>query len=266
MFNSPSRFWNFHVPIPYLAAEIKINSMSSCSQIVVKFHNAFYSIFNHFLVLSAELLEIFLICNECLSPIGFSHQPQCMNATSKPSIWRKTKYDDKFITFGMKFSFYDIVSSEYRHNIIRKAIESACWEQRQQQQQQQQYEHASSSHKESQQFISKNWPSRWLRDDSDKLRDDKKRGTNSRIRSPYPPTSSSSPDNSIFQPLPLFLLNQWTPLTDDIELLTTNNFISNPNCALRQHDTVNLLEGLPSTSNQSNKNWDTRSFCMTTGD
>lgn len=216
----------------------KINSR--CSQIVVKFHEAFYSMFNHFLVLSAELLENFLVCNECSSPIGFSHRPQCMSAAtaalSKQSIWRKTKYDDKFITFGMKFSFYDIVSSEYRHNIIRKSIERACWKQQHQLQHEQ---HASSTRrKESQQFIPKNWPSLWIRDDSDQqlLRDRAKKRTKSRPSS-YPETIATS-DNANFQPLPLFLVNRWTPHTDDGELLTASRFIVNTRDAHDEVDSV----------------------------
>lgn len=215
----------------YRRFHIKFNSLSRCSQIVVKLNDAFCSMFNHFLVLSAELLENFLICSGCSSPIGFAHQPHCTGtvATSKSSIWRKTKYDDKFITFGMKFSFYDIVSSEYRHNVIRKSIERACWEQ--QKQHQLQLQHASSTRKKSQQFISKNWPSLWLRDDSDQFRDKREDGKNSRTCS-YPETIATSllsPDNGAsLQPPSLFLASRWTPHTDDdIEFLSTSQFIGN---------------------------------------
>jgi phospholipase C len=140
----------------------------TCSQIVVKFHEAFYSMFNHFLVLCAENLESFLICSDCRTPIGFSHHSKCIAlSVVKPNIWRKTKYDDKFITYGMKFNFYDIVSPEYRQSIVQK-IKKTCWEQ------QIHARHQLLRTTKSKPFMSKSWPTRWLRGDGDRNRDEKK--------------------------------------------------------------------------------------------
>lgn len=146
----------------------------TCSQIVVKFHEAFYSMFNHFLVLCAENLESFLICSDCRAPIGFSHHSKCIAISAeRANIWRKTKYDDKFITYGMKFNFYDIVSPEYRQSIVQK-IKKTCWEQ--QIHARQQLLRTTTTMK-SKPFMSKNvksWPTRWLRGDADRNRDEKK--------------------------------------------------------------------------------------------
>lgn len=76
-------------------------------------------------MLTAELMEKFLLCNDCSTPIGSPHQSNCLSASmSPPLIWKKTKFDDKYITLGMNFSFYDIPLS-YRKNILAN-LSKAC--------------------------------------------------------------------------------------------------------------------------------------------
>lgn len=78
-------------------------------------------------------MESFLMCSDCFAPIGFPHQPCCLTGSmSKPNIWKKTCYDDKFITFGMNFCFNDLVRPWNRVNIIEN-IASVCLKQTQNQ-------------------------------------------------------------------------------------------------------------------------------------
>jgi hypothetical protein len=74
---------------------------------------------NHFYVLGAELLEKFLICGDCNTPIGFTHQPACNTKYERSFMWRKRSIDDKFITYNMKCSFDDLVVPGRRNKIIK---------------------------------------------------------------------------------------------------------------------------------------------------
>lgn len=83
---------------------------------------------NHFYVLGAELLEKFLICGDCNTPIGFNHQPTCNTKYGKSFVWKKRKLDDKFITYNMKCSFDDLIIPGRRNKII-KIINKTLYEQ-----------------------------------------------------------------------------------------------------------------------------------------
>jgi len=188
------------------------------SQIIVKFHEAFYSMFNHFLVLCAENLEHFLICSECSTPIGFTHQKNCIRKSmTGQSLWRKTKCDDKFITYGMKFNFYDIVSPEYRQNIIEK-IKITCWEQQVQARNQLHRVGAESGPS----YMSNSWPTRWLRGDGDRNRDEKKENKIPRLSQTMITTTSSMKTN--LQSPPLFQSSPWTPAQNDTKSMPTTKF------------------------------------------
>jgi hypothetical protein len=110
------------------------------------------------MILSAELLEKFLICTNCSMPIGFPHKPLCLTKhLTKPNIWKKTKYDDKFITFEMKLSFNDIIAPGCRKNILTQ-IASSCYKQ----------SNAYFHEKPFLPSITKSWPSAWNRDRKEK--------------------------------------------------------------------------------------------------
>jgi hypothetical protein len=129
------------------------------SQIVNEFREAFFSLYNHFLILAAELMEKFLICSNCSIPIGFPHKPLCLTKSLiRENVWKKTKYDDKFITFGMKFSFNDIVAPGCRKNILTQ-IANSCLKQSITQHRHEKLTLPS---------ITKTWPSAWIRDEKDK--------------------------------------------------------------------------------------------------
>lgn len=114
---------------PPAGISILLSFHHSDSQIIHKFHESFFSIYNHFMVLAAELMETFLICLNCATPIGFPHQPLCLTESMSPvSAWRKTKLDDKFITFGMNFFFGDLIEPECRKQILTQ-ITATCLKQ-----------------------------------------------------------------------------------------------------------------------------------------
>lgn len=103
-------------------------------------------------------MEKFLICSNCSSPIGFPHQPLCLTKSlSVPNVWKKTEYDDKFITFGMNFSFDDIFSPGCRKNILSQ-IASSCLKQCQVQ----------GREKTALPSVTKSWPGRWIRNKNKK--------------------------------------------------------------------------------------------------
>lgn len=107
------------------------------------------------MILAAELMEKFLICSDCSTPIGFPHQPLCLTeAMSVQNVWRKTKYDDKFITFGMNFCFNDIISPGCGKNILTK-ISNECLKQ----------SLRTLEVKTSMPLTTKSWPERWMRGD-----------------------------------------------------------------------------------------------------
>ncbi|KAG5673233.1 hypothetical protein PVAND_003297 [Polypedilum vanderplanki] len=87
--------------------------------IIEEFRNGFYSLMNHFYVLGAELLEKFLICGECNTPMGFTHQLDCSIKQDKVFKWKKTNFDDKFITFDMKFSFGELFNPKKKKEILK---------------------------------------------------------------------------------------------------------------------------------------------------
>jgi hypothetical protein len=96
------------------------------SQIVFEFRESFFAIFNLFVVAAAECMETFLFCSNCLSPVGFPHKENCLVASMSPrSLWKKTKYDDKFITFGMNFFFDELIKPTIRKNILAQ-ITTSC--------------------------------------------------------------------------------------------------------------------------------------------
>lgn len=159
------------------------------SQIVNEFRESFFSLYNHFLILAAELMEKFLLCNNCSTPIGFPHQPLCLTE-SMSNIWKKTKFDDKFITFGMNFCFNDFISPESRKNVWM-LIANSCWKQNMVQ----------SQPKVSLPLMTKSWPKRWLRGDKKKT---EKRAP-MKTRAVYHPQSHQ----------PLFQPSIWTPTSGD---------------------------------------------------
>lgn len=130
-----------------------VNLTFNCSQIIYEFRESFFSLYNHFLVLAAELMEKFLLCGNCCVPIGFPHQPLCLTE-SMSNLWKKTKFDDKFITFGMNFCFDDLITPGCRKNLLTM-ISNACWKQSMRQR----------SPKPSLPLMTKSWPKRWLRGD-----------------------------------------------------------------------------------------------------
>lgn len=129
---------------------ILIFQFSLRSQIVNDFRDSFFSLYNHFMVLAAELMEKFLICGDCSTPIGFPHQPLCLTKSmSTPNIWKKVNFDDKFITFGMNFCFNDLLIPNGRMDILSK-IASCCMKQ------------AQVHEKTSLPLVTNSWPDRWI--------------------------------------------------------------------------------------------------------
>lgn len=98
------------------------------------------------------------MCENCSTPIGFPHKPFCLTKSlSLPNVWKKTKYDDKFITFGMKFPFSEIIAPGCRKNIMNQIADS-CFKQS-----------VSQAHeKPSLPTIAKSWPSSWIRNEKEK--------------------------------------------------------------------------------------------------
>lgn len=146
------------------------STLNSC--IINDFRQSFFSIYNHFMVLSAEMMEKFLICNYCTVPIGFPHQPLCVAKSTTSNIWRKTKIDDKFITYGMNFCFNDLVVPGCRKNIMMQ-ITNSCGKQKSLHQQQ----------KCAMPLLTRAWPSRWLRSSDNRSVN---RNQNQRSRITYP--------------------------------------------------------------------------------
>ncbi|CRK86659.1 CLUMA_CG000495, isoform A [Clunio marinus] len=162
-------------------------------QIIHEFYESFFSVQNHYLILSAELLEKFLICNDCSIPIGFPHKPKCLTKSmSKPIVWKKIKFDDKFITFGMKFSFDDFVAPGSKKNILTQ-IASSCLKR----------QNRNVGHEKTSMLLTtKSFPRRWVRSDKSKSSDKNKlpRSKAVCIARPSPP---------IFKP------SIWTPNQND---------------------------------------------------
>lgn len=167
--------------------------ISLCSVIVDEFRESFFSTYNNFLMLAAELMENFLLCNDCASPIGSLHKPNCLaNALSPKAIWKKTKFDDKFITFGMNFNFDDIAMG-YRKNILSR-LSKTCEKQSK----------AHEYEKISLPMDTKIWPSRWDRGGKNKNKNKPKR---------------SIVQASVANP-PLTEPTAWTPRSNDSFLMS----------------------------------------------
>lgn len=106
---------------------------------------------NHFFVVVAELMEKFLICGDCTTPIGFPHAITCSKSDEMNFVWKKNKFDDKFITYGMQFSFNELIIPGNRKDILNM-IGSACVKQ-----------YCKRAEKASFPPASKSWPAKWLR-------------------------------------------------------------------------------------------------------
>lgn len=154
---------------------------------------------NHFYVLGAELLEKFLICG-CNVPIGFNHPPDC-NIQHKPSFtWRKKKFDDKYITYGMKISFNDLIVPGCRKDILTM-INKACNKQR------------NGRHQLS--IAGRTWPMRWMRGG------DKGRGNVRGNKHQHRGYKFSYPMQPIFNP------SIWTPNEKDtVQVIQNYDVIS----------------------------------------
>lgn len=150
-------------------------------------------------------MEKFLICNNCSTPIGFPHQPLCLTKSmSIPNVWRKTKFDDKFITFGMNFRFDELTIPGCRKNILSH-IANACLKQCR----------AEVHEKTSLPLVTKSWPGRWLRGYKSKSETSVKHKPMMKARIAYHPAHS-----------PLFKPSIWTPETSDSSLMMSNNQFS----------------------------------------
>lgn len=136
-------------------------------------------------------MEKFLICNNCSTPIGFPHQPLCLTKSmSTPNVWKKTNFDDKFITFAMNFCFNDLIIPGSRKNILTQ-IACSCLKQ---------CGHSNYQEKPSIPLVTKSWPNRWLRGDKHK----KPVKVLVKARNVYIPTH-----------LRLFKPSIWTPKPED---------------------------------------------------
>jgi hypothetical protein len=176
-----------------------------CSRIVHELRESVFSMYNLFLALAAELMEKFLICNNCSSLIGFSHQPLCLTESlSEPNVWKKLKFDDKFITFGMKFCFDDLVAPGCRKNIKSRIISSCL----------RQWRHQVHARNDSQglRFTHSAWPHRWTRGKLSKAPVATKINIMKRAR--------SVPHN--LNP-PLSRPSIWTPQTDESPVFKQNS-------------------------------------------
>ena len=141
-------------------------------------------------------MEKFLICSNCSTPIGFPHQPLCLTE-SMSNIWKKTKFDDKFITFGMNFCFNDLITPGCRKNILMM-IANSCWKQSMMQ----------NLPKASLPLVTHSWPKRWLR--GDKKKNEKRAPMKTR---PF--------NHHVHQPL--FLPSIWSPHSTDSAVSETNS-------------------------------------------
>ncbi|CAO1434245.1 unnamed protein product [Diamesa hyperborea] len=91
-------------------------------QLVDELKCSMFSLYNHLLVMSADLMQPFLICHYCCRPIGFSHLPLCI--ATKAIMWKKIAFDDKFITIGMNFSFDELFDPNCKKNILYQIMKT----------------------------------------------------------------------------------------------------------------------------------------------
>lgn len=103
-------------------------------------------------------MEKFLLCNNCSTPIGFPHKPQCLtDSLATQNVWKKTNFDDKFITFGMGFCFDDLIMPSCRKNFLG-LLENCCNKQNL----------IGFRSKVSLPLVTNIWPKRWSRDEKSK--------------------------------------------------------------------------------------------------
>lgn len=115
-------------------------------QLVDELKCSMFSLYNYLLVMSADLMQPFLICHYCCRPIGFSHSPLCL--ASKALAWKKIAFDDKFITIGMNFSFDELFDPNCKKNILFQIMKTCS----------QQMQMKALLHKPIIPWNSKNWP------------------------------------------------------------------------------------------------------------
>lgn len=170
---------------------------------------------NHFFVVVAELMEKFLICGDCSTPIGFPHAPACSsggNGSNELSfVWKKNKVDDKFITFGMQFSFNELIIPGNRKDILTM-IGSACVKQH--------CRNVVRGEKASFPPATKSWPSRWIRN-----------GEKGKIGNKFRPNQVAcrAGNNKLTFPVhiahpPIFNPSIWSPTSKDTPQLQQQNF------------------------------------------
>lgn len=145
-------------------------------------------------------MEDFLLCTNCASPIGFAHKPLCLTKhLSNPILWKKTKVDDKFITFGMNFSFYDMTTFQ---KTIMVHIANACLKS--------QLKLKDHTEKPSLSVVAKSWSSKWMRGD-------KKQNEKPKLMK----TRGTISVSKVHQPI--FHASAWTPKRSD-PFLSSQNF------------------------------------------
>jgi hypothetical protein len=156
--------------------------------IIEEYRNGFFSIMNHFYVLGAELLEKFFICGDCNVPIGFAHSPLCAISNEPKFKWMKKKFDDKYITYEMKFDFNELMNPAFRNDIIMMTVKNGLKVQK--------------LHRETLPSITKMWPAKWLRgSEKNKYKNAKVAARNSR--------------NKFTSLAPIFHPSAWTPSSND---------------------------------------------------
>lgn len=163
---------------------------------------------NHFYVLGAELLEKFLICGDCNTPIGFTHQPTCSTKYEKSFMWKKWKIDDKFITYSMNCCFDDLIIPGRRNKIIRminKTLSEQCHVRSQ--------EKTLTPHKNS-------WPLRYTRSGSNNIGHVRNRNKSYHHRNRYSyPVHITHP--------PIFNPTVWTPTSYESAQMMQNYDVVN---------------------------------------
>ena len=196
--------------LKFYLLNVKFSIFISLRKIIEEIQEGFFSIFNHFFVVVAELMEKFLICGYCSTPIGFPHAVTCEcesnsnKANEMNFMWRKNKVDDKFITFGMQFSFNEIIMPSNRKDILNM-ISSTCAKQN--------LKNSNRFEKVSFPPASKSWPSRWIRGGCKFKQSGSSTSRHGINKFAYPV--------QIVHP-PIFNPSVWTPSTKDAEQLQNN--------------------------------------------
>lgn len=167
---------------------------------------------NHFFVVTVELMEKFLICGDCMTPIGFPHVITCSGNNSSTNelsfTWKKNKFDDKFITYGMQFCFNELLIPSNRKDIFA-LINRTC---------EKQQNKFGKIEKFSFPPASKSWPLRWIRNGGDKSRVNKFRSNSQHFQHQQQVTARSN--NKFTYPVhiahpPIFNPSIWSPSLKD---------------------------------------------------